>query len=72
MVVPYMRLGEWMCGAPKQDLAPTSIMDLIFKNPGQALVGVGHAMLAWILTGPFVTALISVVLTPAFAQLQKR
>ena len=41
-------------------------------TPGQALVGVGHAMLAWILTGPFVTALISVVLTPAFAQLQKR
>ena len=72
MIVPYMRAGEWLCGAPRQDLAPTSIKDLLFNNPGQALVGVGHALLAWILTAPFLAGLLCVMLTPAFNILRKR
>ena len=72
MIVPYMRVGEWLCGAQRQDLAPTSVKDLIFSNPGQALVGVGHALLAWILTAPFVAGLLGVMLTPAFKLMRQR
>ena len=72
MIVPYMRVGEWLCGAARQKLAPTSVKDLIFNNPGQALVGVGHALLAWILTAPIVASLLGVVLTPAFKLMRRR
>ncbi|EIE23806.1 hypothetical protein COCSUDRAFT_63329 [Coccomyxa subellipsoidea C-169] len=67
-----MRLGELLLGAPQLPVSPVSIKDVIFNHPGDALKGLGHALLGWAVCFPLSTWVTALILQPIFGILQKR
>ncbi|CAL8471804.1 g11346 [Coccomyxa elongata] len=72
LVLPFMRLGEVLLQAPYLPVTPVSIKDIVFNHPGDALKGLGHAVLGWVVCFPLSTWLTAIVLRPVFAVLQRR
>ena len=67
-----MRFGEFVLRAPKLDAAPLAIKDIIFSHPGDALRGIAHALIGWIIATPFIVVLLAQVLKPIFAWAGRR
>ena len=67
-----MRFGEFVIRAPKLDAAPLAIKDIIFSHPGNALRGIAHALIGWIIATPFIVVLLAQVLKPIFAWAGRR
>ena len=65
-ILPFMRFGEFVMGAPKLDAAPLAIKDILFNNPGSALKGIGHALVGWLIASPVITVVLAQTLKPAF------
>ena len=65
-ILPFMRFGEFIIGAPKLDAAPLAIKDIIFSHPGAALKGIAHALIGWIILPPFIVVTLAQVLKPIF------
>ena len=66
-ILPFMRFGEFIIGAPKLDAAPLAIKDIIFSHPGDALKGIAHALIGWIILSPFIVVSLAQILKPVFA-----
>ena len=68
LIIPFVRLGEWLSHAPHQPLSIRSGMALMAQGVVTAVVALWdailHAGLAWLLVAPFATYLIYKTLTP--------
>lgn len=62
LVVPWVRAGEWLWGAPPMPLEPTQIVAEFAAGPLEFLARFGrtgvHAASAWIFAAPLMTALV--------------
>ena len=68
LIIPFVRLGEWLVRAPAQPLSIKAGMTLIAQGVGHAVVvlrdAILHAGLAWILVAPPAVFLFYRLLTP--------
>jgi uncharacterized protein (DUF2062 family) len=68
LIIPFVRLGEWIVRAPPQPLSVKEGLALIAQGAGHAIVvlrdAILHAGLAWILVAPIAVFLFYKVLTP--------
>lgn len=70
LIIPFVRLGEWLLRAPPQALSLHADLALITGGVGHAIAVLWRAMLhgglAWLLIAPGAIYLITKALTPAF------
>jgi uncharacterized protein (DUF2062 family) len=75
LIIPFVRLGEWILGAPQQPVSIKAGLALISQGVWHAVVvlrdAIFHAGLAWILVAPFCVYLFYRLLAPVFARLSK-
>lgn len=71
LILPFMRLGEVILREKHLPLSPVSLKDIIFNHPGDALRGLGHAVLGWAVLLPFIMIGLTVVFKPILTLLQK-
>lgn len=70
LIVPFMRFGEFVLRAPPVHVIPKHFSDL--THPGEALKGLGHAVLGWTILSAALFWPISTLLTPFFSYLKRR
>jgi uncharacterized protein (DUF2062 family) len=74
LIIPFVRLGEWIVRAPPQLVSIKAALALMSQGGvWQAVVvlrdAIFHAGLAWALTAPFCIYLIHRLLTPVFERM---
>lgn len=71
LIIPFVRLGEWILRAPHQPLSIAAGLALLAQGVGQAVVvlwdAIVHAGVAWILVAPLAVYAFYRMLTPVFA-----
>jgi uncharacterized protein (DUF2062 family) len=76
LIIPFVRLGEWLTRAPRQPLSIKEGLALIEQGIRHAVVAlwdaIMHAGIAWILVAPMATYLLYRILTPIFASAAAR
>jgi uncharacterized protein (DUF2062 family) len=75
LLVPFIRLGEWIVGAEKMPVNPMTLLSEFSAAPGDfmakfAMAGV-HGALAWILTAPLCGWILWQILRPIFRRLSE-
>jgi uncharacterized protein (DUF2062 family) len=72
LIVPFIRLGEWIVQAPRQSVSIKEWLALWQQGEGVAAVALRdaiiHAGFAWALIAPFAVFLLYKLLTPVFAR----
>jgi uncharacterized protein (DUF2062 family) len=72
LIIPFVRLGEWILRVPPQPLSIREGLALIAQGAGRAIIALWdailHAGLAWILIAPFAVFLLYKSLTPVFVR----
>ncbi len=72
LIIPFVRLGEWLTRAPPQPLSMAGDLALIAHGAGRAMIvlwrAILHAGLAWVLVAPAATYIIYKALTPVFTR----
>jgi uncharacterized protein (DUF2062 family) len=70
LIIPFVRLGEWILRVPSQPLSLKEGLDLVAQGAGHAIVALWdailHAGFAWILVAPIAVFSIYKLLTPLF------
>lgn len=70
LIIPFVRIGERILGAPAQPLSIKEGLALLAKGTGHAIAELGdailHAGFAWILIAPFAVLLFYQFFTPIF------
>ncbi len=70
LIIPFVRLGEWIVGAPRQPLSIKAGLALLAQGVGHAVIvlwdAILHAGLAWILVAPFAVFLFYKILARFF------
>jgi hypothetical protein len=73
LIIPFVRLGEWIVQAPPQPLSIKEGLALISHGIWHAIVvlrdAIFHAALAWILVAPFGVFVVHRLLTPVFERM---
>lgn len=73
LIIPLVRLGEWMLRAPAQDVSIKGAFALMSLGIWQAVVilrdAIFHALLAWGLLAPFCVYLLYRLLAPLFERM---
>jgi uncharacterized protein (DUF2062 family) len=73
LIIPFVRLGEWIVRAPPQFVSVKSGFVLLSQGIWQAVVvlrdAIYHAALAWVLVAPFCIYVLHRLLTPAFERM---
>jgi uncharacterized protein (DUF2062 family) len=76
LIIPFIRLGEWIVHAPRQSVSIKEWLALWQQGAGHAAVAlrdaIFHAGFAWALIAPFAVFLLYKLLTPAFARAAAR
>ena len=76
LIIPFVRLGEWILRVPAQPLSIKEGLALLARGAGQAIVvlwdAILHAGLAWIMVAPFAVYLFYKLLTPVFARAARK
>jgi uncharacterized protein (DUF2062 family) len=70
LIIPFVRLGEWILRVPNQPLSIKEGLDLVAQGAGHAIVvlwdAILHAGFAWILVAPIAVFSVYKLLTPLF------
>ena len=70
LIIPFVRLGEWMARAPPQVISIKAGLALMSQGVWQAVVvlrdAIFHAGVAWALVAPFCVYLLQRLLIPVF------
>ena len=70
LIIPFVRLGEWLMGAAPQPVSIGAALALLRQGVWHAVVVLKevllHAGLAWLLVAPFAAVLLVRILTPIF------
>ena len=73
LIVPFVRLGEWIVNAPPQAISIKEGLALMSQGIWQAIVvlrdAIFHAALAWIIVTPFCIYALFRLLTPIFERM---
>jgi uncharacterized protein (DUF2062 family) len=76
LIIPYVRLGEWIARAPREPLTVQAGMTLMAQGIGHAIIvlwsAILHAGLAWLLTTPVIVLLLHKLLTPLLRRAANR
>jgi len=76
LIIPFVRLGEWLFDAPRQPLSVEAGLAVISNGVGQAVVvlwdSIIHASVAWALVSPFAVVAIYALLVPVFRHAAER
>lgn len=68
LILAFVRLGEWLTGAPNMPLNPLKLVSLFRADPSGFLARFGltglHGILGWSVVAPFLGGLIYAVLLP--------
>jgi uncharacterized protein (DUF2062 family) len=76
LIIPFVRLGEWLLHAPHQAVSIQEGLALISHGVGHAVVvlwdAIVHAGVAWILVAPVAAFVLYTVLTKVFARAAAR
>jgi uncharacterized protein (DUF2062 family) len=76
LIIPYVRLGEWITHAPAETLSVQAGMDLIAQGAVHAVsvlwTAILHAGLAWALTAPGLVLLLYKLLAPVLRRTARR
>ena len=70
LIVPLMRLGEVILRAQPVHVIPKHFSDLL--HPGEALKGLAHALLGWVIICLLLAWPVALLLSPLFALLRRR
>ncbi len=72
LIIPFVRLGEWILRLPPQPLSIKEGLALLARGAGHAIVvlwdAILHAGLAWIMVAPVAVYLLYKLLTPMFSR----
>jgi uncharacterized protein (DUF2062 family) len=72
LIIPFVRLGEWLLRAPHQAVSIEAGLALKAQGIGHALVilwdAIVHAGFAWMLVAPVATLFLYKLLTPVFSR----
>lgn len=72
LIVPFVRLGEWLLQAPRQAVSIEAGLALMAQGAGRAVIvlrdAILHAGVAWMLVAPFAIFSLYKLLTPIFAR----
>ena len=72
LLIPFVRLGEWMLHAPSEAVSLKAALALVSSGVWHAIVvlkeAIFHALFAWALLAPLCTYLIYRLLTPVFVR----
>jgi len=72
MIVPLVRLGEWLSGAPPVSFSVVQVVASTSSDPlGFGMTGL-HGILGWVAIVPFVVLVLYRVLLPALRAMQSR
>jgi uncharacterized protein (DUF2062 family) len=73
LIIPFVRLGEWIMRSPHQAISIKEGFALISQGIWQAIIvlrdAIFHAALAWIIIAPLSIYVLQRVLTPIFKQM---
>ncbi len=73
LIIPFVRLGEWILGAPRQVVSVKAGLALLSQGVWQTIVvlrdAIFHATLAWAVIAPFCIYLLLRLLTPIFERM---
>jgi uncharacterized protein (DUF2062 family) len=76
LIFPFIRLGEWIFGAPRENRSLQRLVAMMKSDPLGTLADVratlGHALVAWILVAPLLIAVIYFGSRPLFRALARR
>lgn len=76
MIIPFMRLGEWLVGAAPQPLTVEAGMEIIAQGVLQAIVtmrdAIVHASIGWMLIGPAAIYVLYRLLIPVLERALQR
>ena len=76
LLIPFIRLGEWIFGSPRLPLSLSQLQQAIRTNAWAALVSfwtsLWHASVAWLLAVPVPMVLLAWILAPVFRRLAHR
>lgn len=76
LIIPFVRVGEWVLGRAPQPLSISEGLALIAQGAVNAVAvlwdAILHAMLGWLLLGPVLLAVVYVVLAQALKSTQRR
>jgi uncharacterized protein (DUF2062 family) len=76
LIIPFIRLGEWIVRAPRQLVSIKEWLALLQQGVGHAAVelrdAIFHAGFAWALIAPFAVFLLYKLLTPVFERAAMR
>jgi len=76
LIVPFVRLGEWIAGAPRQSFAVPAVVDRFAADPFGALAAFGltgaHGVLGWITVVPLAVPALFGLLLPGLRALSRR
>ena len=76
LIFPFIRLGERIFRAPRESRSLERLVAMMKADPAGTLVNVrvtlGHAVVAWILVAPLLTAAIYFATRPLFRALARR
>ncbi len=69
LLVPFLRVGEHLVGAPRMTLSPEQLLSMARSSPQSTahllLTGQWHAILGWLLVAPGLTLILACLLRPA-------
>jgi hypothetical protein len=72
LIIPFVRLGEWILRLPPEPLSLKQGMALLAQGAGHAIAvhrdSILHAGLAWMLVAPLAVYSIYKLLTPVFVR----
>jgi hypothetical protein len=72
LIIPFVRAGEWLMGAPRQAVSIAAGLDLMRQGVWHAVTELRHAIVhagfAWLLVAPFAVLLIYRLLIPVFTR----
>lgn len=72
LIVPFVRLGEWLMQAPRQPVSISAGLELLNHGVWHAVVmlkdAIIHAGAAWMLTAPLLVYLLYRILRPIFVR----
>lgn len=76
MIFAFVRLGEWIMGAPNVSLAPSAILELARTDMVRFIEEFGltclHAMLAWCISAPLIFVGTFQMVRPVIVRLRER
>ncbi|XP_010677181.2 uncharacterized protein LOC104892857 isoform X1 [Beta vulgaris subsp. vulgaris] len=73
LVVPFLRLGETICGGPRFPLTPDALKKVLTGQASiEVLLSIGHALVGWLFAAPFILALLYVIFLPCYKILVRK